>query len=85
MFRSHIDTNISERQKQLTVDFKVRPLILNTLLFTDNQVLLAQREDTYQIAIQQLIGIASIYSSEIHSKNAKIKLMSSSMFKYNGK
>jgi hypothetical protein len=71
MFRSHIDTNISEWHKQLTVDFKLRSLILNTLLFTDNQVLLAQREDTYQIAIQQLIGIASTYSSEIHSKNAK--------------
>jgi hypothetical protein len=71
VFSTHIDTNISEWHKQLTVDFKVRSLILNTLLFTDNQVLLAQREDSQQKAIQQLTGIAGTYSSEIHSKNVK--------------
>lgn len=72
LFNIYLDAAIAEWQAQLKYDFKVGSTILNTILFADDQVVFADKEDKLQLALFQLNKTMSKYNLTVSHEKTKV-------------
>ena len=70
LFNIHIDAAIQKGQSTLTEHFKVQYIVLDTLLFADDQVIFSSSEDGLQIATHKLEQATRKFNSKnFNNKN----------------
>lgn len=72
LFNIYINNVIKTWEAELTTHFKIDNLPLNTLLYADDQIILANSEDNLQRAIYALFQVAKHYNLEISINKTKV-------------
>jgi predicted DNA-binding protein YlxM (UPF0122 family) len=72
LFNWYIDEVTRECQKELQTHYITDDISLNTILFTDDQVVLADSEDNLQRAVYKLSNIANKYNLKMSAKKTKV-------------
>jgi retron-type reverse transcriptase len=72
LFNFYIDEVTREWQKELQTHYIIDNISLNTLLFADDQVVLADSKDNLQRAVYKLSTISNKYNLKMSAKKTKV-------------
>lgn len=72
LFNIYIDAAVLEWQEQLSRSFTIGNVVLNTILFADDQVILSTSEEELQRATYKLQQIFRNYNLEISTQKSKV-------------